>query len=236
MRKGWDNRDEGTMSWMPLPEKKQNRMSTIRTLERETKDVAATQIEWGHQRRRKRLRVFHFVNSQLLEIGDMSVHCQHCRAMGWSLKMIVSSRKWSSQFSVFEQEWKGTHFFYSRIHLLCYSSCFLSQKDANVKPKQNSRNCISAHSRGVATGNWIIMHPVRSNFSFNLTMALQGQIKHLKGVLISAACLRPAFLLVYIIDSDCDAQAQHGARKERKLEARLMQQLTEMLQKVNSYI
>lgn len=51
-----------------------------------------------------------------------------------------------------------------------------------------------------------------------------------------AAYLRPAFLPGYIFDSDCGAEAQHGAGSMRKLDVRLMQQLAEMLHKVDTYI
>ena len=88
---------------------------------------------------------------------------------------------------------------------------------------------------GSVTANWVRMGPGTSNF--NPTMTVQGMIYHHIGALLPPEGVGPAFLSVYMYDTDLATQtatrSEHGGDRLRPA---ILQRLAEELQSVNSYI
>lgn len=144
------------------------------------------------QRTHIRLRLFQFDSSQNLDLGEVSVHCQHCAAMHQSGERIVSSTEQSAKFS--NCCLKGS-----------YSLTFLSDPPSFLwhlltgsathdrRLRNNIRKYNSALPLGAVSASWVNRGPGTSFFYRTITS--YGQIYHHLGSLMLASQLRLAFYL-----------------------------------------
>lgn len=99
--------------------------------------------------------------------------------------------------------------------------------------RQNSKKCNTTLSVVSITAIWVNRRPISSSF---LITTLQQPIYHFMEALMPAAPYMPAFLSVYVFDSDYDAQLQQVTKSLCELDVNLMPQFTDMLHHVIPYV
>lgn len=127
------------------------------------------------QRAPNRLKVFYLDCSGYSDIGGMLGQCQHCSALCWSGKRMVSS---IDQYPQFSTSCQNTNF---SIHLHSDPPPLLRQLLAVLgtygrRLRQNIRKNNSALSMGAVIANWMNRGPGTS--PINPKFTLQGQMYH----------------------------------------------------------
>ena len=100
--------------------------------------------------------------------------------------------------------------------------------------RKNIRMYNNVLSMASVKAQWVRLGPGTSNF--NPTMTVQGNMYHLIGAMVPPQGIEPAYLSVYIHDTDCARQTDARQRVSKDLRPEILNGLAEMLNDNNSYV
>ncbi|CDF40520.1 ATP dependant DNA helicase [Chondrus crispus] len=199
----------------------------------ETSAERQTRLANARRSRRVSRRLFDNSTGECIDFGSLDVQCQFCGAFHFLEERLKSSFDRRPTFPTCCGNGKVS------FPTAQSPPPFLRALLTGTEPRDRKfRNSLHVYdnvlSMASVVAKWVARGPGASNF--NPTMTMQGRIYHYMGPLLPSTCRDPAFLSVYIHDTDYAEQSQIRAGRVRELDEGILTQLTAMLHHVNPYV